>query len=400
MKRILSLIVLFAAVVANAQTETIVLPESISTVQVRVPGMGLVHRWMVNLSDFRLLNNTQDRVREQVRDPRNWYVTYTVPSDKIKHNASVVNVDNSVASKVFYVKVGYPSNATITEVGFSAATSAGGKKTYKLEATDKPVFDPSEDPADPFTFNVKGVASQAKLLDGTKADTYRADMGIDFGTIFDRGYGLNLDSTLSSKSDDREAKFSLRFSRTDIPVRQWYTVLDYDLSFIGNQAFTNNGVTFKFKGTTYIKPLIPASRSYTDTAADWMQLSEGIAFTRMLRVDSRLGNGTDPKNALYGYFSLVAPGAYFANGFGEINLSAYGYLFSSDARKNFPGLKTLESYVDLELLVPFLKPRLDRDAKWQGGTWFKIGWKNGIVPENAFTRSSGLTYGLAAEFKF
>ncbi len=404
---ILTSLILSAAVCARALAEDvkISLPERIKTTTVRFGTTQTYNRWVVNLTD--IPDYASKNVLPQILDPEHWKIEYTVPNNREVFLAKIQGIEGSEGSSKFFFKMAWPRNATVKQITITIRYPKAGTPgaiedvPYVLQYKDKSsdVIDYSTQTPDPLSFDVLGLAKEATMLDGSTKESYRARMNLDLGSLFDSGHQFALTSTLSTKSDDREAKFDLTWNRRAYGTGPTYSYFDPTIQFSGNQAFTNTSIGAQLNLIQYGAPLFPRRRSYDDAPADWTIATFGVAYMHMLRTDPRI-SATSDKNAAYGVFNLNSPSAYFASGFGQLNLNLSAFVFDNKTRQDFGGLHTLEGYIDANLLIPVIRPTQDRDGKWSGGTWAKVAWQSGVVRENAFARSSGLTYGLSIEFKF
>lgn len=384
-----------------------------------------VSAFRVGLGDFVFTNDIS------LKDRNNWAITFTLPDNpalRDLHPSAVYRPNTE--DEYFYLQFKLPSAAKVREVSFTY---------YKRVSDDVPLtpvkyvlvadseFKGNRNPASPaeiedyndevlrasgivlneysrvaaegFTVDIPDVASQAQLLGGGTADVYRAKVKVDLQTLLNTGFNLDLRTTLSSRSDDKQSKFSLVYGRKVYPNTPHYGFWDATVSFDGNQAFTNNGVCGQIQYVTYRGPIFPGARSYDDYPADYTRMAFGAAYTSMFRVDSRISSD-QKKDALYGFWTLDAPSSFFSKGHGQLKLNASVFGFTEAARKQFPGLRALDGYVDASLLIPVIWSKQAPDGSWSGGTWFKVGWQAGVVRENAFTRSAGLVYSLSSQFRF
>jgi hypothetical protein len=426
---------LFASMMALAQptiipyadkaTKVVFLKQKIAFGKWQITDTQQVSAFRVGLGDF---THTDDLA---LKDRANWAITFTLPDNPALRTIHPTGLYRpNTLDEYFYLQFKLPSAAKLKEVSFTyykkvsdavplepvkyvlvADSEFRGNRLpmtddevrkYNREVDRASAVVLNEDSlvaADPLTIDIPDVASKAQLLGGNTADVYRAKVKVDLATLLNMKFNLDLRTTLSSRSDDKQSKFDFVLGQKVYPDTANYGYWDKTLAFSGNQAFTNNGVCGQIQYIMYRGPIFPGARSYDDFPADYTKIAVGAAYTSMFRVDSRISSD-NKKDALYGFWTLDAPSSFFDRGHGQLKLSASVFGFTESARKQFPGLHTLDGYVDATLLIPVVWSKQAPDGTWSGGTWFKVGWQAGVVRENAFTRSAGLVYSLSSQFRF
>jgi hypothetical protein len=418
-------ILVAAQPVADTKTKVVFLKKKIAFGKWQITDSQQVSAFRIGLGDFTRTNDPS------LKDRNNWSVTYTLPDKPALRDLhpSAVYRPNS-EDEYFYLQFRLPSAAKLKEVSFTyykklpgdvplepnkfvlvAAAEFSGNQTpespddikkfnREVERASAVVLNKdSVADSEPLSIEIPDVASRAHLLGGGTADVYRAKVNVDFSNLLNAKFNIDLNSTLSSRSDDKQSKFDLVFGRKVYPDSPTYGYWDQTLTFSGNQAFTNNGVTGQIQYIQYRGPIFKGARSYDDYPADYTKLAFGVAYTSMFRVDSRISSD-NTKDALYAFWTLDAPSSFFNKGHGQLKLNASVFGFNEAARKQFPGLRSLDGYVDASLLIPVIWSKQAPDGSWNGGTWFKVGWQAGVIRENAFTRSAGLVYSLTSQFRF